>query len=303
MDLKLNARPCPLCGSEDDSAVLADQMLDTDRLDQFAFSSRKLPEYMHYRLVVCPVCELVYANPAPAPEALAVGYREAAYDSSEEARYAAATYGRLVASIMSRLPDKDSALDIGAGDGAFLERLLDLGFRDVAGVEPSRAPIEAAKPGIRALIRQGLFSEKDFSGERFSLITCFQTIEHLHDPLEVGRSICSLLKPGGAAIFVCHNRQALSARLLGRKSPIFDIEHLQLFSRASLESFSSKCGFQQVEVNLVVNRYPVRYWARLAPIPAGIKAKLLGKIRTGWPGSLVLALPAGNLAAIAYKAR
>ena len=44
-----------------------------------------------------------------------------------------------------------------------------------------------------------------------------------------------ILKPGGAIFLIGHNRRrSLSARLLGRRSPIFDIEHLQLFSPRSL---------------------------------------------------------------------
>ena len=50
------------------------------------------------------------------------------------------TYARLVRPILARLPDRQGALDIGAGDGALLQELLGLGFSDVCGAEPSAAP-------------------------------------------------------------------------------------------------------------------------------------------------------------------
>jgi hypothetical protein len=70
--------------------------------------------------------------------------------------------------------------------------------------------------------------------ESLNLVTCFQTFEHLADPLAMCGDAFHLLKPGGAVLFVGHNRRAVSARILGRRSPIFDIEHLQLFSPASV---------------------------------------------------------------------
>lgn len=72
-------------------------------------------------------------------------------------------------------------------------------------------------PRIRPLIRHGPFRRKEFALEQFQLATCFQTIEHVYDPLAL-----------------CHDRRALSARLFGLKSPNFDIEHLQLFSARSI---------------------------------------------------------------------
>src|SRR5437763_7601614 len=87
------ARACPVCGSEA-ATVFAEQSIDPAALDGFAFASRKQPEYMHYRLVACPVCDLIYASPAPGPETLAGAYVTAAYDSSEEARWAARAYRR-----------------------------------------------------------------------------------------------------------------------------------------------------------------------------------------------------------------
>ena len=86
--------------------------VDPARLDQFAFASRKLPEYMHHRLMICKTCDLVYASPVPAPDELHEAYAEAAFDSGTEAAYAARTYGRIVDRLIPRLPDLKGALDI-----------------------------------------------------------------------------------------------------------------------------------------------------------------------------------------------
>lgn len=300
MNLVLHGRACPVCGAAD-APVVAESNLDTDRLDAFAFASRKRPEYMHGRLVECRHCDLLFTDPAPTPETLAAAYRGAAYDSGEESRHAAQTYARFLPWVCARLPARARALDIGTGDGAFLRELLRAGFAQVCGLEPSAAPVAAADPEVRPHIRPAMFREGLFDAESFDLVTCFQTIEHVSDPLGLCREARRILKPGGMLFLVGHNRRAVSARVLGRKSPIFDIEHLQLFSPASLRRMLDEAGFAGVRVAPILNRYPVRYWARLFPFPQGIKGWLERRLRHSRLGRLTVPLPAGNLAALARK--
>ena len=200
------------------------------------------------------------------------------------------------------LPDRNGAVDIGTGDGAFLKELLAAGFQNVVGIEPSTAPIEKADPSVLHLIRQDIFRVDSFEPNSLSLATCFQTIEHLPDPLLFCRQACDALKPGGALFLIGHNRRAFSAKVLGRRSPIFDIEHLQLFSPASMRSLLSSAGFTRIEIHTVLNRYPLSYWAKLFPFPTKLKRRVLGSLRASSIGRWVIPLPAGNLAAIAYKA-
>ena len=302
MKLTLTSRNCPVCDSSDRSVLFSEANFDLSRLDDFAFASRKLPEYMHWRLLECRRCDLLYASPAPAPQSLGTAYYDAAFDSGVEARYAAVTYGRFLARVKRRLVSLDGALDIGTGDGAFLEQLLDAGFTRVSGVEPSAAPIAAAAPAVRSLIRHAVFRVDDYAPEGLSLITCFQTFEHLFDPLQMCRDAFRLLTPGGAVLFIGHNRRAVSARVMGRRSPIFDIEHLQLFSPGSARRLLSSAGFGNVEVGSLLNRYPIAYWTKLLPLPSSLKRSLLGLLNGSRLGRIPVALPAGNLFAIGYKA-
>lgn len=299
--MEMISRSCPLCGSSDSSRVFAENNYDVERLNNFAFASRKMPEYMHYRLIDCPTCDLLYANPLPNEDYLVEGYGEAAFDSGVEAHYAAATYANTLSTFIRKLPDRHGVLDIGTGDGAFLEYLLDHGFDQLVGVEPSRAPIAAAREDVRPLIREGIFCGDDFAQESFSLVTCFQTLEHLHDPLDMIRSVWRLIKPGGAVFFICHNRRALSARLLGKKSPIFDIEHLQLFSPLSARYLLEQTGFTNVKIVQVVNRYPLRYWLRLLPLSQRVKSSLIAMLDHLKIGGFGVTMSVGNIAVIGHK--
>ena len=294
-------RHCPICGESGHPRLFADANIEPEELNQFAFASRKLPEYMHWRLWECGQCDLLFANPAPTVEQLAGLYRDAAFGSGVEAGYAAKTYGHLLRRIASQLPDRDGALDIGTGDGAFLEELLDQKFSRVTGIEPSSAPIASAGPRVRSLIRQGLFQPGTFVENQFSLVSCFQTIEHLSDPGGVIREAHRILKPGGALFLIGHNRRAFSAKVLGRRSPIFDIEHLQLFSPQSLRQLLLASGFRRVQVTPFMNRYPLSYWSQLIPLPRKLKTAVLAFLRATGLGKVLIPLPAGNMSAVAFK--
>jgi SAM-dependent methyltransferase len=294
---ELVERGCPNCGSTDDSRLFAEQSLDMAALDEHAFASRKRPELMRLRLVDCPVCDLVYASPLPSPEALALAYEAAAFDSAEEARYAARSYAEQMEDLFARLPDRDGALDIGTGEGAFLAELLKRGFTGVTGVEPSSAPIAAAEPEIGKLIEHGVFEPGIRPAASLSLVTCFQTIEHVPDPAEMVRGAVALLKPGGVLAIVCHNRRAPVNRALGLRSPIVDVEHMQLFSPRSVEALLNGAGLHSIGNRPIRNRYPIRYWARLAPLPRRMQPIVSGALERSGIAARPLTVPVGNLLA------
>ncbi len=281
--------------------MVSEARLDERALGEFAYSSRKVPELMHHRLLRCRPCDLVYASPAPRNEALEVAYRDAAYDSAEEARFASFTYDRIVRRLVPDLPTTGGALDIGTGDGAFLERLLDAGFEDVVGIEPSLAPVQSATPVLRDRIQRGQFDPSSFEPDRFRLVTAFQTLEHVADPLGICEGAKDVLCRGGAFVVVCHDRRALVNRVMGSRSPIFDVEHLQLFNQESLRTLLTRGGLSRVRFMAIRNRYPLRYWVRLLPLPRGPKLAVLNGLRRARLGGLPVTLPVGNIAAVGYN--
>ena len=289
------ARACPVCGATA-GRELAPASIDAASLDEYAFASRKFPEYMHHRLVECPVCDVAYASPVLGVGAIDEAYGAAAFDSKEEAVCASRTYAGLVRSLLPGLRGAHAALDIGTGEGSLLEELLDLGFDRVRGYEPSAAPLAAASPRVRELIVHDVFDARGAAAAGpYDLITCCMTIEHVPDPAQLCRDAHELLAPGGALMIVCHDRRAPLNRALGMRSPIIDIEHLQLFSKGSARSLLERSGFGDVRVRRFANRYPLHYWLKLAPLPRGAKRALVTGARRGPLRRLSLPLPVGNL--------
>ena len=103
--MRFEPRACPLCGSSPITSVLIDEDIRMAALTGLSFTSRKVPEGMHYQMVICELCDIAYANPAPDIQWLHDQYVNADFDTVSESRDAAQNHGRLIRSMLSKLPD------------------------------------------------------------------------------------------------------------------------------------------------------------------------------------------------------
>ena len=295
-------RSCPVCDAGHETAIpFFENNIDPAKLSSFSFASRKAPEFMCHRLVQCHSCDLVYANQPPSEEELSHAYHAADYDSSAEANDAAAAYIQAMQPVLHKLVHKQSALEIGTGTGVLLEHLSSAGFTKLVGVEPSAAAIAAAPSHRQGWIRHGMFNEADFELASFDLICCFMTMEHVRDPRVIASAAFRLLRPGGAFVTVTHNYHSIVNRLLGKRSPIIDIEHMQLFSDQSIRHLFDDVGFARVDVKDFANTYSLLYWTRLSPLPGRIKGVALQWLKSlGW-GEAKLSVNVGNSMTVGIK--
>jgi SAM-dependent methyltransferase len=298
----IRMRSCPICGNSSKNAMLfLEENINPALLSGFSYASRKKPEYMSHRLVKCRRCQLIYAPDPPSQDELAKAYHNAEYDSSDEASDAAQSYINAISPILARLGNKCSVLEIGSGTGIFLELVKNEGFRELIGIEPSTAAIAAAPPHRREWLYEGIFKEELFKAASFDLICCFMTLEHMRNPKDTALSAWRLLRPGGAFVTVTHDYGSFINKMLGKKSPIIDLEHMQLFSKTSIYELYKRSGFTEISSKPLINRYSLKYWIRLAPLPA------LGKhllewisIRTGI-GCCKLSVNVGNTITVGFR--
>jgi len=294
-------RACPVCGSTSAEARLfLEEKIDPSRLNSFSFASRKEPEFLNYRMVQCLACDLVYVDQPPSQQALADAYHVADYDSTEEASDAAAAYMRQLGPVLARVPH-ESALEIGTGTGILLETLSEAGFRNVRGIEPSAAAIAAAPSHRHAWIKEGIFQESDFEPASFDLICCFMTLEHVRDPMQITESVLRLLRPGGAFVTVTHDYRSAVNRLLGRRSPIIDVEHMQLFSSKSVNELFRRAGYVDIGVQPFANRYALAYWTRLLPLGSPVKRALVKVERSLRIAHRKFSINVGNTFAVGFR--
>jgi SAM-dependent methyltransferase len=255
-----NENLCPACLSI--GKLRFPEKLEEDLFNDLTFASRKRPELMHYDLFECGKCKTLFTNRNVNLSELLKNYEIAEYDSNVEAKYAAKTY---VTNLQKALPSfKGSILDIGAGDGAFLSAALDVFATSNLGIEPSIKAI-AKNEDNRVNIRN-IAIEDLVTNEKFDLVTCFQTIEHLNNPRDFIQNIKRFINPGGYFAISCHNRKSLVNKILGEKSPIFDVEHLQVFTDRGIEKLFEELDFNIIYSKKYRNKYPLSYWLKIAPI-------------------------------------
>jgi SAM-dependent methyltransferase len=136
-------------------------------------------------------------------------------------------------------------LDVGCGNGAFLDRARRAGW-DAMGVDPDPVAVQAAR--CRGLnVQRGGIECLDAGTPPFDVITLNHVIEHVHDPVALLRGCRSLLRPGGRLWLQTPNLEAQGHRLYGRHWRHLDPpRHLVLFTPTSLRRALGQAGFEQV---------------------------------------------------------
>lgn len=292
---------CAICGSMGNASEIYPARLASDAFSAAIFSARRLPDGIHYRLVQCRSCGLVRSDPAVDPAQIERLYGESAFEYGDEVENLVETYGGYLRRLERFGARRGSLLEIGSGNGFFLQEALRQGYADVRGVEPSAEAVAQASPTIRSRIHVGRVEPGLFEAESFDVICLFQVLDHLAAPGAVLDQCFTMLRPGGLVLCLNHNVDAVSARLLGEKSPIVDVEHTYLYSPRTLRVLFERHGFEVERIAAAWNRYSVGYLMRLFPLPHLLKKRLLGLLARGRLGRMRLSLPLGNLVVVARR--
>ena len=237
------------------------------------------------------------SNPIIAEAEINRLYAESEFIFSGEAPYAARTYQALLQRLMQRHDlTIRHLLEVGCSTGFFLQKALALGIEEAVGFEPSLDCYKAAPSEIRGHIINDIFSRDRLGEKQFDLACSFQVIDHLRDPKQAVISMSAALKPGGHLLIVCHDVESWTAKILGDHSPIFDVEHIYLFSRKTMSRLFQSAGLEIVEAGALANTYPLGYWMRMLPL-----ANKLIPFTPGFIRNLPLRLNVGNLFVLGRK--
>jgi 2-polyprenyl-3-methyl-5-hydroxy-6-metoxy-1,4-benzoquinol methylase len=153
--------------------------------------------------------------------------------------------------IASKFPHYRSAVigDIGAGFGLFLEELRAL-WREAGfwAIEPSEdmAGICSSKGFnvIKSMVED--IEERDGT---FDLLTSFELVEHLYEPILFLEKINALLKKGGIFYFTTLNGLGFDIQVLWERSKsISPPHHLNFFNPSSISLLLNRSGFEVIEV-------------------------------------------------------
>jgi SAM-dependent methyltransferase len=291
---------CAICLTETHDQELYAANFRSEDLNPEVFSARRLPDRLHYRMVICRQCGLMRANPVLSSHALSVLYAQSQGHHPQLSQAAADTYGYYFQENFPHFSFQGRVLEIGCGQGSFLKVLMQQNCDQVHGVEPSHEAVEQSGD-LKGLIFNGMFSSGIYPQAYFDVICAFQMFDHLADPKQFLKDCRDYLKPQGNLFLILHNIKALPARILGSFCPMIDIEHPILYNPDTIVKILEANGFDVQKEFSVLNRYPLRYWLQLTPMPRAVKRPLLDFLQKGPIGNIPVTLGVGNMGIIARK--
>ncbi|HVA96924.1 MAG TPA: class I SAM-dependent methyltransferase [Candidatus Acidoferrales bacterium] len=287
---------CAICGKDQEIQELFKANFLPEKITSETFSARRIPDRIHFRFVKCIRCGLLFSNPILSAGEITKLYAKSKFTYTVESDYLKKTYGYYLKKVLNKKKRSNiSLLDIGCGNGFFLEEAITMGVKNVWGIEPGEASVKKAPKWLQKNIKVNMFKKDIFKKNLFDIVCCFQTLDHIIDPNRFLSAVHMVLKKEGKALFIVHDTDGLSVKIFGEKSPIFDIEHIYLFNKKSLAKLFEKNGFTVLETFTVKNRYPLRYWIRMSPLHNSIKIFITSVLQLLSLDNASITISAGNI--------
>lgn len=245
--------PCPVCGINDNEV-----------LGTFHFQGQLL------RLVKCRKCCLAYVSPRLSAEKMAEYFQSYTDVFSDEAieRWHDIKLPNIKADLV-RLKlhsPQGKLLDVGCGHGFFLQHACKKGY-EPWGVEVSRPACDYVKrSGFRVFC--GQLTELTLPSESFDIVTCFDMLDYVSNPLVQITEMKRLLRPRGFLMIRVLNRiyyarlwqklvQLVCPRSCLDENPFFEEDHLIQYSTRTVRALLTRTGFQDICIyNARLSRWP-----------------------------------------------
>lgn len=205
-----------------------------------------------FDIVECLSCTLRITSPFPSVDTIGNYYNSEDYIShSDETKglfefiykfvrfYMLGKKRKLIEKSSGNRPGK--LLDIGCGAGHFLHAMKETGW-NVQGVDAS----EKAKKLVRNTFNLDIKSPPDWlnSDEKYDVITCWHSLEHIHEPWVYLDNIRTHLNPDGVLVVASPNYNSTDAKRYGPGWAAYDTpRHLYHFTTESMKKIASSCGF------------------------------------------------------------
>lgn len=225
--------PCSLCGWSE---------------SRFIFPVRRF-HHDSYCFRQCLSCHNIYLDPPPSVEDLQSAYNETYYGKQSKKFVAVVQWIRRVAlrsrinKFASYLPPSANVLDIGCGDGSFLEELIRHGHHGYGTELAGRAAERAANVTDLKLTIEPT-SKDTFAPATFDAICLWHVFEHLSNPRDTLACIRTWLKPGGYLLLAFPNSESLQSKIFrGHWFHLDPPRHLLLPPKGCLLTHLQQLGF------------------------------------------------------------
>jgi 2-polyprenyl-3-methyl-5-hydroxy-6-metoxy-1,4-benzoquinol methylase len=211
-------------------------------------NSKEIPNLTGYEnayLCQCQSCGLVFSKKIPTAEELEKYYKNYGINN-----YLSPITIKRYNQILDKLEvyrKTNKLLDVGCGIGFFLVEAKKRGW-EVYGTELSEASAKiCSEKGI--LIQNGILNSENYSPESFDVITSFEVIEHINNPIPDLRNFYTILRKGGLVYITTPNfNSLLRYKLKGNYNIITYPEHLSYYTSHTLNKAFSLSGFKKLRI-------------------------------------------------------
>jgi 2-polyprenyl-3-methyl-5-hydroxy-6-metoxy-1,4-benzoquinol methylase len=234
---------CNLCGQDHTRVQFPSTLQEASgpqNMEAFRCTS---PGYgRHHTVVQCLNCGLLYTNPRFDDEQILDSYvavEDPLYLEERDGRVL--TFERHLRPLEKIKEPPGKLLDVGAYTGVFVEIAAQHGW-NAYGVEPSHWAVEQARERGLHII-EGTLASPELEEASFDVVTMWDVIEHVTDPLGEIKQAYRLLRPGGLLVIHTMDIDSLFARLMGNRWPWLMEMHIYYFSQRTLRAMLEKAGF------------------------------------------------------------
>ncbi len=237
----------------------------------------------------CSTCGLVSVRTFPRADELRAVYGEAyfrnarseesGYDDYEADRYCIVkTAGRRLDLIERYTPQRGRLLDVGCALGFFLETARRRGW-EVEGVDISAHAVSYARDRLGLAARCGMLEEAGFTADSFDVLTLWDVIEHVPDPVANLEYCRSLLRDEGILVISTPDLGSRVARATGTRWMGYKLaeEHLYYFTRQTIGLALRKAGFDVLHTQAIGKDVALDFFTRRLALYAKPVASALSK--------------------------
>ena len=210
-----------------------------------------------YSMVACQACGALYVGEDPAAIDFDALYGQAYYTGGSDAVFAdyvgqeaaRRAHARRKLAVLRhlppRIPRQGRLLDVGCAAGFFLAEAR--AFYDVQGVELSTWSSAYARERLNLPVFTGTLQDAHLPADHFDVVTLWDVIEHVPEPVPVLAAAARVLKPGGRLVLSTGDWGSAYAQARGADWHLMTPPwHLTMFSRASLQAAAERAGLRVV---------------------------------------------------------
>lgn len=212
-----------------------------------------------HAMVACRACGTVYVGEDPAGIDFDALYGESYYTGGSDAVFAdyvgqesarrAQARRKLLA--LRHLPPRVASggrlLDVGCAAGFFLAEARR--FYEVQGVELSTWSSAYARDRLGLPVFTGTLQDARLPADHCDVVTLWDVIEHVPEPVPLLAEVARVLKPGGRLVLTTGDWGSTYAQSKGADWHLMTPPwHLTMFSRATLQRAAHEAGLKTVAV-------------------------------------------------------